>query len=156
MRGRIFQINVAPAGGVPKMPVREGIVGELGLEGDTQRNLIHHGGPERALCLFSVEIIQRLQDEGHPIYPGAVGENLTLIGIDFAKLGPGTRLRLGETVQIEITTPTIPCNNISESFKDGRSTRIAFKTNPGDNRWYARVLQGGSIRAGDDVVIEQA
>ena len=40
---------------------------------------IFHGGPERALCLFSLERILELQAEGHPIFPGAAGENITIL-----------------------------------------------------------------------------
>ena len=50
-----------------------------------------HGGPERAVSLFSLEVIRRLQDEGHPIYPGATGENLTVAGLDWAALAAGTQ-----------------------------------------------------------------
>jgi MOSC domain-containing protein YiiM len=102
MSGRIVQLNVSQ-GGVPKRPIPRGRVGPLGLEGDRQRDRKHHGGPERALSLFSFETIERLRAEGHPIEPGAVGENLTLGGIDFRSLGPGARLRLGATVLIEVT-----------------------------------------------------
>jgi MOSC domain-containing protein YiiM len=49
--GRIFQINISD-GGVPKKWVRQAYVKRLGLEGDCQNNTVHHGGPERALCLF--------------------------------------------------------------------------------------------------------
>ena len=100
--GRVFQINVS-GGGVPKSPVRSVEISVFGLQGDRQRDLEHHGGIERAVCLFSLERILALQAEGHPIYPGSVGENVTLSGLDWARLVPGARLRLGEWVEIEIT-----------------------------------------------------
>jgi len=78
MEGRIFQLNISP-GGVPKLPLREAMVGELGLEGDGHSFPDIHGGPERALCLFSLERILELQAEGHPIFPGAAGENITIL-----------------------------------------------------------------------------
>ena len=58
----------------------------------------HHGGPDRAVCLYSLERILALQEEGHPIYPGAAGENLTLTGLDWEALQPGMTLRLGADV----------------------------------------------------------
>ena len=62
-----------------------------GLEGDRHRNRKLHGGPDRALCLFSLERIEALQAEGHPIEPGTLGENLTLA--DWTGRGPpGRRL----------------------------------------------------------------
>ena len=73
----IFQINISK-GGVPKLAIREAMITVQGVEGDGHRDLKNHGGPDRAVCLYSLERILALQDEGHPIYPGAVGENITV------------------------------------------------------------------------------
>ena len=148
--GRIHQINVSP-GGVPKLPVASAAVTTYGLQGDYQRDQRNHGGPERALCLFTLEEIRLLQAEGHPIVPGSVGENLTLAGIPLDLLVPGARLTLGDSVEIEITAHTVPCNNIAGSFADGDFTRISHKLHPGESRVYARVLRTGSIQTGDIV-----
>ena len=59
----VHQINVSQ-GGVPKLPVLEAAVGELGLEGDAVANPDIHGGPERAVCLYSLELIEALVAEG--------------------------------------------------------------------------------------------
>src|ERR671916_3442330 len=102
MDGRIFQLNRSD-GGVPKLGVRAAVVTETGLEGDRQRDLRYHGGPERALCLFALERILELQAEGHPIFPGSVGENLTVVGLDWSGLAPGARLALGDEGRVEVT-----------------------------------------------------
>ncbi|MGH2485504.1 MAG: MOSC domain-containing protein, partial [Ktedonobacterales bacterium] len=109
----------------------------------------NHGGPQAALCLYTLEQIERLRAEGHPIAPGTAGENVTLAGIALATLTPGTRLRLGDAVEIEITHYTTPCKNITASFSDGDFTRIARKLHPGESRVYARVLSPGTLRPGD-------
>ena len=150
MSGRIFQLNIS-AGGVPKLAVREGQVNELGLVGDEHRFPDIHGGPERALCLFSLERIVELQAEGHPIFPGAVGENITIAGIDWQQVVPGVQLALGEEVLLEITSYTSPCNTIPASFADGQYQRISQKAHPGWSRVYARVLNGGQVRVGQPV-----
>ena len=150
MSGTIFQINIS-AGGVPKLARREGIVTPLGLEGDVQRNQVHHGGPERALCLYSLERILALQAEGHPIFPGAVGENLTLAGVSWTDLVPGTRWRLGEEVWIEITKYTTPCRHLIDYFLKGDFNRIHQEMHPGWARVYARILTPGRILTGDAV-----
>lgn len=152
MTARIFQLNTSP-GGVPKTAVREATVNELGMSGDDHRFPDIHGGPERALCLFSLERILELQAEGHPIFPGAVGENVTLSGLEWDKLNPGVRLALGDTVQVEITRYTTPCNTIPAYFVDGKYQRISQKVHPGWSRVYARVLQGGTLRVGQTVEI---
>jgi MOSC domain-containing protein YiiM len=150
---RIFQINVSN-GGVPKLGLRQAEVGILGLNGDAHRDMQHHGGPERAVCIYSLECILALQAEGHPIFPGSAGENLTLAGLDWMKIIPGVRLRLGTDVLVEITSYTVPCNHIVESFTSGDIGRISQTRNPGWSRVYARVLQPGSIRIGDRVRVQ--
>ncbi len=151
-QGRIFQIN-ASDGGVPKHPLRQAEVNDLGLAEDRQRNLQVHGGPERALCLYSLESILALQEEGHPIYPGSIGENLTLTGLDWSEMTPGVQLQVGDQVLIELTNYTAPCNNIRESFKGGDITRVSQEQYPGWARLYAHVRQGGTIRIGDLAVV---
>lgn len=150
--GRLFQIN-ASNGGVPKVPMPEAEVNFLGLVGDAQSTPEIHGGSERALCLYSLENIQSLQEEGHAIYPGAVGENLTLSGLDWSQISPGIRIRLGAEVMIEVTKFTTPCNSIVAVFKDGQYGRISQSKHPGWSRVYARVLTPGRIRTGDEVLI---
>ncbi len=147
---RITQINVS-AGGVPKRPVPAARVTVRGLEGDAQRNLKYHGGPDRALCLFSRERIRALQSEGHPIAPGSIGENLTLEGIDWSAVKPGACLRLGDDVVVQVTRYSSPCFNITASFRDRDHSRVSQKRHPGDSRVYARVLREGALTSGDPV-----
>ena len=147
---RIVQISVSP-GGVPKHAVRTARVTASGLEGDAQRDREHHGGPERALCLFSHERIRALQAEGHPITPGSIGENLTIAGIDWSRVTPGACFRLGAEVVAQVTRYTAPCFNIGASFHDRDFSRVSQKRHPGDSRVYARVLREGSLTSGDPV-----
>ena len=81
MTGRIVQVSVS-AGGVPKTAVGSANVTSDGVEGDCHHDHEHHGGPERAVCIFSVEAIEALRAEGHPVVPGSLGENLTVVGLD--------------------------------------------------------------------------
>lgn len=148
--GRLFQINVSE-GGVPKLPVRSGEVTPLGLTADSQKNIKFHGGPTRALCLFSLEHIQTLQAEGHPIYPGAIGENLTISGLDWSLLVEGAMLQIGDEVRLEVTSYATPCRQIQESFAGRKYGRVSQKSNPSWARVYTKVLQTGNIRVGDSV-----
>ncbi len=155
MSGRLFQINVNPQGGVPKHPVLLARLQVLGVEGDRQRHLQFHGGPDRAVSLFSLERLQKLQSEGHPIAPGTTGENLTLEGLDWEQLVPGIRLRVGQAL-LEVTSYTAPCKQIRESFLAGDFTRISQKLHPGWSRVYARVLTEAVVHRGDPVSLEPA
>lgn len=150
--GWIFQIN-ASNGGVPKLSRKLGEVTFNGLNGDNQANPDVHGGPERALCLYSLERILALQAEGHPIFPGSAGENLTLAGLDWSLVNPGTRLQLGASVLVQVTRYTSPCNTISGSFLKNDYSRISQKVFPSWSRVYAQVLQPGTIQVSDAVRI---
>lgn len=150
MTGHIFQIN-ASNGGVPKLAQRNAEVTELGLTTDKQNNTEVHGGPERALCLFSLERITALQAEGHPIFAGAIGENVTVAGLDWEKIEPGVKLRLGSDVLIEVSSYTTPCKKIRESFQEHDYGRVSQNQHPGWSRVYARVLETGTLQVGDQV-----
>ena len=152
--GYIFQLNCS-VGGVPKRAVDEALLTPTGLAGDYQAKRKIHGGPERALCLYAFELIRRLQTEGHPIFPGSAGENVTLAGLDWDALAPGIRLALGDEVIIEISSYTSPCKTIAASFIGGEFKRISHKKHPGWSRLYARVLQTGRLATGQTVKIVQ-
>src|SRR5215510_8781326 len=129
--GRVVQINVNPHGGVPKHSVPSAEVTIDGVIGDKQRDRRHHGGPARAVSLYSYERIGALQAEGHAIVPGSTGENLTIEGLDWGTLQVGDQLRIGERLRVEITGYVVPCSNLVESFIDGGFTRISQKLHPG-------------------------
>jgi MOSC domain-containing protein YiiM len=148
--GRVLQLNLS-GGGVPKLPVASAQLAAEGFVGDAQADRVHHGGPERAVCLWSVEVIEALRAEGHPVAPGSAGENVTVIGLDWSLVQPGARLRLGPRALVEITRFTTPCRKIAGAFLGGRFTRIEEKRHPGFSRVYARVLKEGLVREGDPV-----
>src|SRR6266496_1051376 len=104
----IHQINISQ-GGVPKTAVPSARITVDGVEGDRQRNRDVHGGIDQAVCLFSLEVIEALQAEGHSIKPGASGENLTIAGLDWPRVRPGDRLRIGKHARLEIVSYTSPC-----------------------------------------------
>jgi MOSC domain-containing protein YiiM len=150
MTGRIVQINVS-LGGVPKRPVPVARVTPAGIAGDGHRHRALHGGPDRALCLYSSERIEALRAEGHPIEPGALGENLTIAGLDWPQVRPDDVFRVGEAVVIQITRFTRPCANVRRAFLDGAYARVSEERYPGWSRVYARVLAPGPIAPGDRV-----
>lgn len=147
----LHSINVSH-GGVPKLPVPAAQIRTTGVEGDRQDDLRFHGGADRAVCLYSVDLIEALQAEGHPIRPGSIGENLTLHGVDWTEMRADTRIEIGE-VLLEITRATTPCHKIAGAFFGGAFTRVSQKVHPGWSRFYARVLREGVVAVGDRVVV---
>ncbi len=150
--GKVASINLSN-GGVPKKAITVARVSVSGLVGDAQNDKEGHGGPERAVCIYSLERIHALQAEGHPIQVGTAGENLTVEGIDWSLVVPGARFRVGDNVELEVASYTNPCKTIKGSFIDGKFVRIAEKLHPGWSRVYARVLSEGQIRSGDPVEV---
>jgi len=150
--GRVVSINRSD-GGVPKQPVTECRVSEKGLDGDRQRDLHFHGGPNRAVCLYSLERIEALRSEGHPIAPGTIGENLTVSGLDWSLMVPDVRVEAGDAV-LQLTKFAPPCTNIAGSFRDGDYSRVAQKLHPGWSRLYARVVKAGVVRVGDTIRLQ--
>jgi MOSC domain-containing protein YiiM len=150
-QGVIVSINVS-LGGVPKLPVPSAKVGPTGIDGDRQRDLRHHGGVDRAVCLYSMDRIEALQREGHGITPGATGENLTIRGLDWDAIVPGAQLR-ADGVTMEITAYASPCHSIRPAFSDENSNRISQKLHPGWSRVYARVIGEGELRTGDAIAL---
>jgi len=152
MASSIVQISLSN-GGVPKMAVPEAEVTVTGLVGDRHNNPEIHGGPEKAICLWSLEVIETLKAEGHHLAPGYAGENVTITGLEWSQVVPGLQLKLGEEVLLEIASYTTPCRKNMHWFADKRYSRMSQKHYPGSSRVYARVLQPGIIRTGDEVAI---
>ena len=152
MNGSVVSVNVNPDGGVPKMPVSSAMLGKDGVVGDKQNDPRHHGGPDRAVSLYSLEVIESLAEEGHPVRPGYAGENITISHLDWSLIQPGVLLKIGGSV-VEITGAAVPCATIKGCFLNGNFHRISEKRNPGSSRWYGRVLTEAEVVTGDPVVL---
>lgn len=149
--GTVEQIS-ASGGGVPKLAVDAAVVGTRGLESDRQRERRHHGRVWQALCVFSAEAIEAFQREGHSIANGSAGENFTVRGIDWAALRPGVQIQIGE-VRCELSVPALPCHHNARWFSDGDFMRMHHERDRARTRWYATVVDGGTVRAGDEVTV---
>ena len=141
--GVITSINVNSNGGVPKYSVNATRLTINGVEGDKQRYK-NHGGIERAVVLYSLDKILKLQKAGHKIYPGSTGENITIKGLDWDNLQEGDQLEIGNVV-IQLTFPAPPCGTIAESFIDSNINQMSHDINPGWARWCASVVNEGNI-----------
>ncbi|MBN1535899.1 MAG: MOSC domain-containing protein [Anaerolineales bacterium] len=153
MQGYIFQIGVSE-NGIPKIGRHSAEINELGLTEDRVGNPKKQTGQDFAVCLFSLDRILALQREGHPVFPGSLGENLDIVGLDWEKVQIGTRLEIGSDVLLEVTGYVKPCTSVRESFVDGNFVRILQKKHPGWSRVYARVLKPGKLKIGDRVSIQ--
>ena len=150
--GSLERISVS-GGGVPKVAVDVADVGDRGVLGDRQAARQHHGRPWQALSLWSAEVIDALRREGHPIEPGAAGENLTVSGVDWSTIRPGTRILAGEVV-LDVSSWAPPCSKNARWFVGGDFSRMDHDLHPGWSRAYAWVLEPGRIATGDPLIVE--
>jgi MOSC domain len=135
-------------GGVPKHPMPSTSVMHRGLLGDRQAERRHHGRVWQAVCLWSADVVDLLRAEGHPIHPGAAGENVSIRGIDWTLVRPGTRVHLGDDVVLEVSLPALPCYKNSQWFVDGDHDRMHHEREWGISRMYASVVTEGRLTEG--------
>lgn len=163
LHGIVRQVSISQ-GGVPKLAVPEAWANPLGLEGDGHFHPQFHGGPSKALLLVSLEDLETLRAEGFPVFPGALGENLTVSGIDFRKLRGGQRFVVGDAA-IELSTLRIPCSALDAYNPDAGTPiqkrlydALANAGNPASPVWamggiYASVVQRGLIGTGATIAL---
>ncbi|MBJ29074.1 MAG: sulfurase [Euryarchaeota archaeon] len=152
MSGVVHSINIS-SGGVPKNMVESAEVRKEGVEGDFNRFREGRGGdPDRAVCIFSLERIESLKQEGHPIEVGSTGENITIQGVDWESLAGGALVEIGDVV-LELSEPCAPCSKIGKSFIDSSFDRVNHDREFGWSRWLARVWREGTVKIGDSVNI---
>lgn len=134
------------------------MVARGGIVGDRWRHSQIHGGPRKAILLIAAEGIEELAAQGFPVYPGALGENITTRGLDRRSLRPGQRYRAGEVV-IELSGIRVPCRTLNVYGKGIQAAMYDAQTRAGDPaslRWglsgfYASVVRAGVIHAGDAI-----
>ena len=118
-----------------------------GLEGDGQADLKHHGGTEKAVCVYSYEHYPFWEEAlRRQLAPGAFGENLTLLGRAEEEVCIGDTYRWGEAV-LQVSQPRQPCFKLSAVFGVPELPLLVQET--GFTGYYFRVLQEGLV-AGTD------
>ena len=156
--GTILQVSVSP-GGVPKRATPEGDITPLGIAGDHQAHPEFHGGPRQAILLIANEAIAELTAQGYPLYPGALGENITTEGLDRRQWRIGQRWRIGPEVIVEFTKVRGPCSQLSVYGPGIQKAMYDAQVEAGDPsspRWaisgfYASIVRPGVVRPGDPI-----
>ena len=155
LTGRIAPLSRPGASSaIDKTPVAGPIaVDALGLFGDEQADRRVHGGPDKALLLYSIDHYAAWRTELGPLArlngPGAFGENLAVAGLSEADVCLGDRWRVGEQVTLEITQGRQPCWKLADRFGvPDMVQRVQANLRTG---WYARVLTPGTLSVGDTV-----
>ncbi|GAB3623121.1 MOSC domain-containing protein [Mariniluteicoccus endophyticus] len=139
--------------GIYKQPAEGQVrVEHEGIVGDHQGDRRVHGGPEKALHLFPADHHATLawaRPELAPILaPGVLGENLSTRGLLESDVCVGDVYALGSAT-IQVSQPRRPCWKIDNRLASPGANRLLVEHGcPG---WYFRVLQPGTITAGDEL-----
>jgi len=142
LRMKIVSIAVSRSKGTRKEPVEQAVlVKDHGIEGDA-----HAGAWHRQVSFLAMESIERAKASGLTVGFGDFAENIATEGIDWVKTPVGERFKLGGSVLVEITQIGKECHK-----------RCAIYYQAGDcimprEGVFARVLEGGIIRCGDEIV----
>mgnify|MGYP001209330175 CR=1 FL=1 len=123
---------------VPAVTLRE----DFGVEGDA------HGGSGRQVSLLALEGVERMQEKLPTIIPGDFAENLTVQGLNELGLVPGSRIRIGDAVLLEVTQIGKECHGHACAIMRAVGSCVMPKEGV-----FARVLTGGEVRPGDAVQI---
>ncbi|MFC4597912.1 MOSC domain-containing protein [Cohnella hongkongensis] len=126
----------------------------LGFEGDEQADLEHHGGPDKAICVYSYEHYPHWEQVlGRTLGYGAFGENFTVGRLIEHEVSVGDVFRIGSAV-VQISQPRQPCWKLA--MKWGLDELPLLVTSSGATGFYFRVLETGEVRAGDELSLLEA
>lgn len=140
--GKITGICISEKRGVQKHFIEEAnIIADWGIEGDA------HGGKwHRQISLLSYDKIEAFRARGAEVEDGAFGENVIVQGIDFRNLPVGTRLKCND-VLLEMTQIGKECHHGCQIFQ-----KMGECIMPREGV-FAKVLHGGKIKAGDEMIV---
>jgi molybdopterin adenylyltransferase len=142
-RGRIVSVNVSREKGTIKQPAPEIVIDSRGVSSDA-----HAGDWHRQVSLLSQESIERFSERmGRKIHPGEFAENITTSGLDLGAVRLLDRFRVRE-VELEVTQIGKECHG--EGCAIFRQVGKCVMPREGI---FCRVLSGGSLCPGDEIVM---
>ncbi|MDQ0192262.1 MOSC domain-containing protein [Paenibacillus wynnii] len=140
--------------GIYKLPARGPVhLSVNGLEGDGQADLVNHGGPDKALCVYPLEHYAYWEEQlDKKLEYAAFGENITTTGLLETEVCIGDIYEIG-TALLQVSQPRYPCFKLSQ--KHGASDMPVKVLTSGYSGFYLRVLREGEIAADDTIVKKQ-
>ena len=124
-------------------------LGETNLVGDGQADLRVHGGPDRALLIYSAEHYPAWETRfGRPLTYGSFGENFTVTKATELEVCLGD-VWVSDDIEIEVSQPRLPCFKVARRLDwPGLNVEIIANRKGG---WYARVLKQGFVERGQNL-----
>ena len=142
--GAIVAVCTSPEKGMRKKNVGHArFIQEFGIEGDAHGNYATH----RQVSLLAMESIRKMQALGVDVGPGDFAENLTTEGISLLDLPLGARIRIGTTVELEISQHGKQCHAPCAIYRQAGTCVMPTEG------IFGRVLSGGEVNAGDRIYL---
>ena len=139
---KIVSVNISGKGEKKHSVASAPALADQGLQDDA-----HSGMKLRQISLLAAESVDKIRRKGLSVQYGDFAENLTTEGIELFTLPLGTKIRIGTDVVVEVTqigkTCLAPCA-IYAAVGDCVMPREGI---------FARILSGGLIAAGDELVV---
>lgn len=138
--------------GICKSPIRGALwFGGKGLRGDGQGDTRHHGGPDKAVCVYPLEHYPYWQERlDTSLGPGSFGENFSAEGLVETEVRIGDVYRVG-TALTQVSQPRVPCFKLAA--RHGEEGLVLWVRETGFTGFYLRCLEPGEVRAGDEVFL---
>lgn len=147
-----------PCSGIDKQPITGVVkVGKMGIEGDEQFDRVHHGGPDKAIHHYPFKHYAAWAAQ----YPElkrflsrvpAFGENFVTSGLTESDICIGDDFRVGSAI-IQVSLGRRPCWKLNVRSEHSQMVELVRATRR--TGWYYRVVQPGSIRAGDALLLTE-
>ncbi|MFA9558599.1 MOSC domain-containing protein [Evansella sp. AB-rgal1] len=113
------------------------------LVGDDQADKKNHGGPEKAVCVYSYDHYPFWEEELEIALPlGAFGENITIHGLKETDVNIGDTFQWGNAI-VQVSQPRIPCHKLAKRYEEPKLPKRVIET--GYTGFYLRVLKEGSV-----------
>jgi MOSC domain-containing protein YiiM len=146
MTGKVVSVNLSQTKGVRKKPSEKAMMeAGFGIQGDAHASSKWH----RQVSLLAIESIRKMQQLGLNVTPGDFAENITTEGIDLVTLPVGTKMKIGDDIEVEVSQIGKQCHTRCEIYRQAGDCVMPKEG------IFVKVLSGGTVRAGDAILIEE-
>ena len=144
MVGQVISVNISEKKGTKKSPVDKANVKiDHGIAGDAHASKWH-----RQVSLLALESVDKMEDKGMTLSPGDFGENITTKGLVLNKIPVGTKMKIGQSVLLEISQIGKKCHSKCNIYYEAGDCIMP------DEGIFAKVIKGGQIKKGDSIEVE--
>lgn len=126
---------------------------KLGFEGDGAGDTKHHGGTDKAVCVYSRDHYPYWEKVlGIKLPVAAFGENLSVANLLEHDICIGDVFELGTAI-VQVTQPRQPCKTLADRY--GRADIIKLVVDSGHTGFYLRVLEEGIVEKGGPFALKE-